>query len=207
MTTLREAAQRALDAMDTTRYAVADQATNDDVALHDAAMNALRAALAEPTCQDSRQVEPVAWMWEETAPRSSTGIGGTDRKLLFCRPADEPWKRNITPLYTTPPQRKPLQWHKAPVKTEWGEDMVESLVEIDKDHTLKLYCEHDQAARVEAMIGARKPLTDEALDQMFDQAGIADYGDHENRQRAEHLEVYSFGVRDAERAHGIGGKK
>ena len=52
--------------------------------------------------------EPVAWMWEETAPRSSTGIGGIDRKLLFCRPADEPWKRNITPLYTAPPQREPL---------------------------------------------------------------------------------------------------
>jgi len=64
---------------------------------------------AEPaTRQESRHAEPVAWMWEETATRSSTGIGGIDRKLLFCRPADEPWKRNITPLYTAPPQRKPL---------------------------------------------------------------------------------------------------
>lgn len=72
----------------------------------------------EATSQESKQVEPVAWMWEETAPRSSTGIGGIDRKLLFCRPADEPWKRNITPLYTAPLQRKPLTHEE--IKSMWG---------------------------------------------------------------------------------------
>ena len=78
-----------------------------------------RDEIMSATCQESRQVEPVAWMWEETAPRSSTGIGGIDRKLLFCRPADEPWKRNITPLYTAPPQRKPLTEEE--IDAEWHE--------------------------------------------------------------------------------------
>ena len=73
----------------------------------------LSTPLSEP------EQEPVAWMWEETAPRSSTGIGGIDRKLLFCRPADEPWKRNITPLYTAPPQRKPLTEEE--IDAEWHE--------------------------------------------------------------------------------------
>ena len=67
------------------------------------AITALRAALSEPDPGH----EPVAWMWEETATRTSTGIGGVDRKLLFCRPVDEPWKRNITPLYTHPPKAEP----------------------------------------------------------------------------------------------------
>lgn len=43
---LREAAQQALDVMEDTRWAVADQAPNEDVAAHDKAMNTLRAALA-----------------------------------------------------------------------------------------------------------------------------------------------------------------
>ena len=51
--------------------------------------------------------EPVAWMWDQQARRSSTGIGGWDKQLLFCRPAEDPSvpKRNITPLYTHPPRR------------------------------------------------------------------------------------------------------
>ena len=58
--------------------------------------------MAEP-----EQEEPVAWMWDQQARRSSTGIGGWDKQLLFCRPAEDPFvpKRNITPLYTHPPRR------------------------------------------------------------------------------------------------------
>lgn len=37
-----------------------------------------------------------------------------------------------------------LRWQKAPRTTEWGEGMVISTIEIDKDHTLDLYCERDQ---------------------------------------------------------------
>ena len=62
---LREAAQQALDVMEDTRWAVADQAPNEDVAAHDKAMNTLRAALSENQSEDVLgMVEPVAWMWQ-----------------------------------------------------------------------------------------------------------------------------------------------
>lgn len=50
-------------------------------------------------------------------------------------------------------QRKSvLHWLTAPTKTEWGKDMVQASVEIDANHTLSLYCERDQIAKVEAML-------------------------------------------------------
>jgi hypothetical protein len=53
--------------------------------------------------------EPAAWMFEQQAARSSSGIGGWDKKVLFCKPAEDPFvpKRNITPLYAAP---QPQQW-------------------------------------------------------------------------------------------------
>ena len=42
-------------------------------------------------------------------------------------------------------------WHQAPVKTQWGDDMVVADIAIDKDHTVSIYCERDQAAKVAAM--------------------------------------------------------
>ena len=56
-----------------------------------------------------------------------------------------------------------LKWQQAPVKTQWGDDMVVASVAIDKDHTLSLYCERDQAPKVDAMLAQRTwvGLTDE----------------------------------------------
>lgn len=56
-----------------------------------------------------------------------------------------------------------LKWIQAPVKTQWGDEMVVASVEIDKDHTVCLYCERDQTAKVEAMFTQRTwaGLTDE----------------------------------------------
>lgn len=48
-----------------------------------------------------------------------------------------------------------LEWQKAPVKTEWGDEMVVASLAIDKDHTVCLYCERDQTAKVEAMFAQR----------------------------------------------------
>ena len=45
-----------------------------------------------------------------------------------------------------------LDWQQAPVKTEWGDEMVVASVEIDKDHTLSLYCEQDQVEKVDALL-------------------------------------------------------
>ena len=48
-----------------------------------------------------------------------------------------------------------LKWQQAPVKTQWGDDMVVASVAIDNDHTLSLYCERDQAPKVDAMFAQR----------------------------------------------------
>jgi len=56
-----------------------------------------------------------------------------------------------------------LKWQQAPVKTQWGDDMVVASVAIDKDHTVCLYCERDQAPKVETMFAQRKPLTEEEI--------------------------------------------
>jgi hypothetical protein len=56
-----------------------------------------------------------------------------------------------------------LKWQQAPVKTQWGDEMVVASVAIDKDHTVCLYCERDQAPKVETMFAQRTwvGLTDE----------------------------------------------
>ena len=51
-----------------------------------------------------------------------------------------------------------LKWQQAPVKTQWGDDMVVASVAIDKDHTVDLYCERDQASKVEAMFAQQEPV-------------------------------------------------
>ena len=48
-----------------------------------------------------------------------------------------------------------LKWQQAPVKTQWGDDMVVASVAIDKDHTVCLYCERDQTPKVDAMFAQR----------------------------------------------------
>ena len=53
-----------------------------------------------------------------------------------------------------------LKWQQAPVKTQWGDEMVVASVAIDKDHTLDLYCERDQADKVACM---SKPITPEEM--------------------------------------------
>jgi len=48
-----------------------------------------------------------------------------------------------------------LKWQQAPVKTQWGDDMVVASVAIDKDHTVDLYCERDQTPKVDVMFAQR----------------------------------------------------
>ena len=61
--------------------------------------------------------------------------------------------------------RVAFKWFEAPVKTQWGDDMVVADLEIDKDHTVSIYCEGDQTEKVEAMFHPpkREPLTDEQI--------------------------------------------
>jgi len=75
-------------------------------------------------------------------------------------------------LAEQPAQQAPvaLKWQRAPVKTQWGDEMVVASVAIDKDHTVCLYCERDQATKVEAMFAQRTwvGLTDEDIEIAFD---------------------------------------
>lgn len=64
-------------------------------------------------------------------------------------------------INTTPPAapvQEPMawKWHQAPVKTSWGHQMVVADLAIDKDHTVSIYCERDQKAKVEAMFAKEK---------------------------------------------------
>lgn len=68
-----------------------------------------------------------------------------------------------------------LKWQQAPVKTQWGDDMMVASVAIDNDHTLSLYCERDQTAKVETMFAQHTwvGLTDEEM-RLIDPDGFED---------------------------------
>jgi hypothetical protein len=53
---------------------------------------------------------------------------------------------------------EPIQWSDAPDRTSWGACMRVADIEIDKDHTLTLYCEEDQTTKVDAMFAEIKRL-------------------------------------------------
>ena len=67
-----------------------------------------------------------------------------------------------------------LKWQQAPVKTQWGDEMVVASVAIDKDHTVCLYCERDQTPKVDAMfaqrtwVGLEKGDMPDGADPLFD---------------------------------------
>ena len=86
MTALREAAQQALEALESLEVRCTDSETV--TAWYPEATNKLREALAQP------EPEPVAWMDREGD--------------LYKMPEIAGWAPPHTLLYTSPPQRKPL---------------------------------------------------------------------------------------------------
>ena len=85
MTDLRQAAQQALEALSDIEWSNDSQWQSDRAKV---AIIALCAALEEPE-------EPVAWQWLDTAHF---------RKKIPADATPSDWR----PLYTAPPQRKPL---------------------------------------------------------------------------------------------------
>ena len=101
-----------------------------------------------------------------------------------------------------------LEWQQAPIKTQWGDDMVVASVAIDNNHTVNLYCERDQTPKVDAMFAQRKPLTDEQVNLFINGRGDEDDDDYVEPTGD------GFGLTDAdlvrlvrrvEAAHGIKG--
>jgi hypothetical protein len=71
------------------------------------------------------------------------------------------------------PEPEPIKWFSAPIKTEWGEDMVMSDLAIDNDHTVSIYCEADQTKKVEAMFKREwVGLTDEEIEECKINGGL-----------------------------------
>ena len=80
------------------------------------ARDAVKEALAQP------EQEPVAWMYDQAKYRENDLRG---RQWAFnCFSQNKPWVddmvRNLTPLFTTPPQRKPLTDEE--IKELYGDD-------------------------------------------------------------------------------------
>jgi hypothetical protein len=56
------------------------------------------------------------------------------------------WRMDV---YAAPPQRvPPLQWVEAPERTQWGAGMMEALLPLGKDYTLRLYAERQSLSFV-----------------------------------------------------------
>ena len=93
------------------------------------------------------------------------------------------------------------KWHQAPVKTSWGDEMVVADLAIDKDHTVSVYCERDQTAKVEAMLNPpaarRKPLTDAQLLYAYNSLPSWDW---DLERLSPHLKKFARAI---EAAHGI----
>ena len=95
MTTLREAAQMALEAMEQVQEADTAGATPKMVMearkLYEPTITALRAALAQP------EQEPVAWLYR---------TNNTWEHVSFVEPPDDAYDEgSLRPVYTAPPQR------------------------------------------------------------------------------------------------------
>ena len=109
--------------------------------------------------------------WVEYFPQNVDDIDKkaiTSLREALASEAKKPdfWEGYV-PEPVKPAQPVALKWQQAPVKTQWGDDMVVASVAIDNDHTLSLYCERDQAPKVEAMFAQRtwQGLTDEEIEQ------------------------------------------
>jgi hypothetical protein len=112
MTTLREAAQQALEALEMLAQPTKTNSETPRYKAHKAAITALRDALEQqevpkgggnlpPPLQAEPVEEPVAWM----SPASESMIGKTDENYHIITTSKKTANNSI-PLYTHPPRRE-----------------------------------------------------------------------------------------------------
>ena len=137
--------------------------------------------------------------WVEYFPQNVDDIDKkaiTSLREALASEAKKPdfWEGYV-PEPVKPAQPVALKWQQAPVKTQWGDDMVVASVAIDNDHTLSLYCERDQTSKVDAMFAQRQwvGLTDDEMWELWNAQG----SDEMNQQEA------IIFARAIEAAHGI----
>ena len=158
---LRAAAQQALVALVRhTEQTRSIQRTADAIA-------ALRAALTQPAAPDrwNEGFKYGQWLAKHSAPvveradsatpvveRSAGNVSDNAATVAPAEPASEP----------APAPR--LRWAEAPRRTEWGAGMMEALIALGVDETLRLYAHRDAVPMVDALLSAqpapaRVPLT------------------------------------------------
>lgn len=104
MSDLRKAARQALEALDD---ACGNRCNAENNPCYQRIVaEVLRAALAQP------EQEPVAWRYDEATYRPDDLRGRQWHFTLFStrKPYADEMVQNVTPLYTAPPQRKPLRY-------------------------------------------------------------------------------------------------
>jgi hypothetical protein len=100
-------------------------------------------------------IDPTT-IYQEPLQRESDFWEGYQPEPTKPAPVREDWGPGPHEVHSLPPAapvQEPVawKWHQAPVKTQWGDDMVVADISIDKDHTVSVYCERDQTAKVEAI--------------------------------------------------------
>jgi hypothetical protein len=85
--------------------------------------------------QPETKQEPVAWMWEELEPHSGEWYGGC---VDEDKPPENQYRRNIQPLYTSPPKREPLSDTKCPypeeTSCEYRDGFTDGILYAEKHH-------------------------------------------------------------------------
>lgn len=118
---LRDAAQQALEALEDSHQNINPERRYADELTRQIAdsITALRAALAEATTQESRQVEPMAWL--------QIGVGDHEGTVIATKTKPKTWNPDwwrFEPLYTAPPKREPLNTDL--ILARWASECVPS---------------------------------------------------------------------------------
>jgi hypothetical protein len=101
--TEREALKLALEALEEAWYHVGTfQPTEKAIDLYDEARTAIKEALAQP------EQKPVAWMFQHEETGRMMFV--ETQQLEWGFEKGNPRLKKIRPVYTTPPQRKPLTY-------------------------------------------------------------------------------------------------
>jgi len=170
MTTLREAAQQALEALEKSRVFVTTREKikhPEGTEWYDGTITALRAALAQ-----QQEQEPVAWM---VYTQDGKSVCVTDN------PADFTDEHRALPLYTHPPRRETEQ------EADYPEEKLQAVAEYisDKYHVWYGVAARDieevlrQSARCGLVSGAPRrewvSLTEEEMHGLYRRAGLEAY--------------------------------
>ena len=197
---LRAALAQALAALATCNSNDGDDPWFDHEKVY-AAREAARAALA---AKPAASGEPVAFYKDADAepPYAQFARGVAEGFALGIREGKLQAANDATPHPAPAPRPK---WMEAPRRTEWGAGMMESLIALGTDETLRLYAHRDVVPMADALLSAhpapaRVPLTD---------AEIAELHCETDSVGVRFLQPSTFRViaRAIEAAHGITAKE